>query len=455
MDAPIPSKPEAPSEWKWAPGAEPLAICMSCSATYPPETAECPNCGVSLSVVRKCPSCGRVQSAQHFACIYCANSFVREEGLKPLASGPLLRKRQLAQERFRIVAGIALAVGIVAGLTLYFLRRSPGGAPAVIAQSYVLHPTSMRTSPAPDAAPAKDFQGSEIVNITDDAIDIMGNRWFRITSEGLGGYVRTQDVAPPKAQDPEKGFEALRHWLLGMDDPSVLGEAQQAVEYYRNTYPTSSHGDEIRWLLAERTRSLAEGSDQPRAVLASAREQYQKIAEAGGEYADRAREALEQLPRDFPSAATPRSGRSSTFGFSVVGGSVTSSHNAPGGASGAPIRRVTVLTRTPLYVRLTSPAQLSPGTTIEAEFSGDIVVNRQIAIPSGSAARIAVSETGGARHLRIVAAVIDGETYQVSASLWRIQSAGQKLAAGEIPSALLAGTRIEFRLDAPLVVTHR
>ncbi|MBZ5546031.1 MAG: hypothetical protein LAO07_20580, partial [Acidobacteriia bacterium] len=92
----------------------------------------------------------------------------------------------MAQKRFRIVAGIGLAVGIAAGLTLYFIRRPSGGTQAVIAQSYILQPTSMRASPAPEAAPVKDFQGSEIVNITDDAIDMMGNRWFRITSGGKG-----------------------------------------------------------------------------------------------------------------------------------------------------------------------------------------------------------------------------------------------------------------------------
>lgn len=455
MDTPTPSKPEASAEGKWAPGAEPLAVCMSCSATYPPDTSECPNCHVGLSLVRKCPSCGRVQSAQHFACIYCADSFVREEGLRPLASGPLFRKRQLAQKRFRIVAGIGLAVGIAAGLTLYFIRRPSGGTQAVIAQSYILQPTSMRASPAPEAAPVKDFQGSEIVNITDDAIDMMGNRWFRITSGGIVGYVRTQDVAPPKAQDPETGFEALRHWLLGMDDPSVLGEAQQAVEYYRNSYPASSHGDEIRWLLAERTRSLAEGSGHHRALLASAREQYQKIAEAGGEYADRARETLEKLPNDSSPAAPRRSAQSSTLGFSVVGGSVSPSRNAPGTTSGAPIRRVTVLTRTPLTVLLTSPARLSAGTTLEAQFAQDIWVNREIAIPRGSVARIAVSAMGGALSLRIVAAVIAGETYQVSASISRISPTDRSGAGGPLPSTLPAGARLEFRLDAPLVVTYR
>jgi hypothetical protein len=455
MNAPTPPSPETFDEGKWAPGAEPLAVCMSCSSTYPPDTSECPNCHVGLSVVRKCPSCGRVQSAQHFACIYCANSFVREEGLTPLASGPLSRKRQLAQERFRIVAGIAVAVGLVLGLSLYLIRRRSAKPLAVIAQSYILHPTSMRTSAAPDAAPVKDFQGSEIVDITDYAIDMMGNRWFRITSDGVGGYVRTRDVAPPKAQDPEKGFEALRQWLMGMDDASTLGEAQQAVDFYQNTYPTSSHGDEIRWLLAERTRALAAGPDQHRALLASAREQYRKIAEGGGEYAGRAREALENLPPDSSFGGSRRSGPSSTLGFSVVGGSVTTSHNAPEGTPGAPVRRVTVLTRTPLYVLLTSPAQLSPGTAFEAQFAQDIWVNREIAIPRGSAARIAVSETAGSPSLRVVAAVIAGETYQVSASLSRLSPAGRSGSERQVPSTLPAGTRLEFRLDAPMVVTHR
>ena len=348
-----------------------------------------------------------------------------------------------------------MAVGIVAGLSLYFIRSHSGGAPAVIAQTYVLHAISMRANASPDAAPVKDFQGSEILNITGFTIDMMGNRWFRVTTQDVAGYLRAQDVAPPKATDPEKGFEALRHWLLGMDDASVLGEAEKAVEYYRNTYPASSHGDEARWLLAERTRTLAEASDQRNALLASAREQYQKLAQAGGEYADRARQALEELPTDLPSSAPRRSGQSSTLDFSVVGGSVTYSHNSPGASPRAPIRRVAVLSRTPLYVRLTSPAQLSTGKTFEAQFAQDIWVNKDIAVPRGSTARIAVSEAGETPSLRIIAVVISGETYQVSASVSRIESTDRRAIGGRIPSTLPAGTHIEFRLDAPLVVTHR
>ncbi|MBZ5516326.1 MAG: hypothetical protein LAN62_16045 [Acidobacteriia bacterium] len=428
---------------------------MSCNATFPPETEECPHCQVSLSIVRKCPSCGRVQSAQHFACIYCANSFLREHGLRPLAAGPLSRRAQAAERRLLIAVGTALAVLAAVGVTVYLLRRSPSRAPAIIAQTYVLHATSMRAKPSPDAAPVKDFRPSQILNITDSSIDVMGDRWYQVTDQGLEGYMRLEDVAPPKALDPEKGYEALRHWLLGMNNPSAVREAREAVEFYRKTYPTNLHGSELQWLLAEGTRNLAEGSRERGTLLASAREQYQKIAQAGGEYADRARQTLEQLPTDFAIGTQRRTEPPSTFGFSVVGGSAASSRNAPAPSSQAPIRRVTVLSRTPLYVRLTSPVRLSTGTTFEAEFSQDIWVNKEIAIPSGSPVRLAVSMEGGTPSLRIIDAVISGETYPVSASLSRIESPDRTASRGRGPASLPAGTQVEFRLDAPLIVTYR
>jgi len=234
-----------------------------------------------------------------------------------------------------------------------------------------------------------------------------------------------------------------------------VGEAKQAVEFYRSTYPNSSRGEDLRWLLAEGMRKLAEGSEHRPALLASAREQYHQIAQSGGEYADRARQTLEQLPTDSPVGAAHHSAKpSSALGFSVVGGSVTSSRPTSN-PSDAPIRMVTVLSRTPLYVRLNTPVQLSKGTTFEAEFSRDIWVNREVAIPRGSPARIAVSEDGGAPSLRIVAAVISGETYQVSASASRIESTDKRASRGSFPTSLPAGTNIEFQLDAPLVVTYR
>ena len=109
----------------------------------------------------------------------------------------------------------------------------------------------------------------------------------------------------------------------------------------------------------------------------------------------------------------------------------------------------------PLHLRLPSPVRLSAGTTFEAKFAQDIWVNKELAIPQGSPARIAVSGTDGAPFLRIVSAVIADKTYQVSASISHFRPTDRSGTGSQDSFTLSAGTRLEFRLDAPLVVTHR
>jgi hypothetical protein len=280
----------------------------------------------------------------------------------------------------------------------------------------------------------------------------MGNRWFRIISKNLSGYVRTQEVAPPKGLTPEKGFEALRHSLLGLDDPVLLGEATKAVENYRDTFPASPHIDEVRWLLAERTRDLAERGD--RRLLAKAREQYEQLTQSGGEFAEQARQALDQFPAPAPRAGPSRASSSAPLQFSVIGGSVTSSAHAPPGTPHDPVRKLTILTRTPLAVRLTASAELVPGASFEGEIAEDIRVKSEVAIPKGSRAQLTVAEghptSEGSRaapvpSLRMTALVIGNQTYGVSALAVR----------DRLPTTLAAGTRLEFRLGTPLVVTQR
>lgn len=452
MESPAEKKTTPPPGSKWAPGAEPLALCMSCNATFPPEATECPNCLVGLSLVRKCPSCERIQSAQHLTCIYCANSFMQVEGLGVVAAGPLKQRRRDAEKRLRIMAAGAVAFVVVAGIVYFLVRRGFQKPPDPIALSYVLQSTSMRSGPSPDAPPIKDLEQAEIVQIIDYTHDSMGNRWFRIISKDLSGYVRTREVAPPKGLTPEKGFEALRHSLLGLDDPVLLGEATKAVENYRDTFPASPHIDEVRWLLAERTRDLAERGD--RRLLAKAREQYEQLAQSGGEFAERARQALDQFPAPAPRAGPSRASSSAPLQFSIVGGSVASSAAPPPGTPHDPVRKLTILTRTPLAVRLTAPAELVPGASFEGEIAEDIRVKSEVAIPKGSRAHLTVTEghasSGSSRaapapSLRMTALVIGNQTYGVSALAVR----------DRLPATLAAGTRLEFRLGTPLVVTQR
>ena len=455
----VEKKPGPPPGSKWAPGAEPLALCMSCNATYSADTTECSNCQVGLSLVRKCPSCGRVQSAQHVTCIYCANSFMQEDGLSVLAAGPLQLRQQRAKLQLRIISAIVGVLIVAAALLAFYVYAIRGRIPTgPIARSFVAAQDSvpMRKEPSNDAPPVKSLQPSQKVDITECVYDSAGNRWFRVTSDDISGFVRTEDVAPPEATkaNPEGGFVALRHSLLHLGDPAMLDYAREAVDYYHSIFPGNVHADELRWLLAEQTRELAERSDRSRNLLASAREQYRKLAESGGEYAARAREALDTLPTSTASQAAPRASAPRPLQFSVIGGSTSLSQPTPGITPGTPVRKVTVLSRTPLVVSLTAPLEIVPGAQGEGEIAEDIHVKSDLAVPRGSRARLSVRSTrttSGASSrassltLHLTALVIGDQTYGVSSL-----SAGDRVAG-----TLARGTRIEFRLAEPLYLPER
>ncbi|MFB3920852.1 MAG: hypothetical protein ACE145_03975 [Terriglobia bacterium] len=431
---------------------------MSCNATYPAEATECPNCQVALSLVRKCPSCERTQSAQHLTCIYCANSFMQEDGLSVLAAGPWGLREKSAYARIQKFAALAVSVLILAGLAYYLYSQWVAYINRPIARTFVVrpYPVVMRKSPASNAPPVKDLQPSEKVDITKCVYDSAGNRWFRVISAGIKGYVSTEDVAPPEATkgDPDGGYAALRHSLLHLGDPAMLDYARDAVEYYHSIFPGNHHGDELTWLLAEQTRELAARSDRPRKLLATAREQYQKLANSGGEYAMRAREALDQLASEPTTQPRPRSSKPRPLEFSIVGGTSGGTPTTAGGAAGSPVRKVMVLDQTPLAIRLTSPLEMVPGAQGEGEIAEDIHVRTELAIPQGSRARLSVgpkSQTPGSSPdatsltLRLTALVIGDQTYPVSAFAVRSRPA----------STLPLGTRIEFRLTTPLVLQER
>ncbi len=333
-------------------------------------------------------------------------------------------------------------------------------------QSYVLRQTSLRQDPSLDAPAIKDLQPSDIVAIADYMIDTLGNRWFRISSQGINGYVRTQDLAPPKGTNPDRSFEILRHSLLGLDDPAALPEASAAVDYFRKRFPDSLHGDEVVWLLAESTRKLGEHSDRREALLESASKQYATIAQGSGEFAEPARQALAQLAGEPQHRRRSHTSQSGALGLSIIGGSLTSSYLTPPGSPRRPVRRVTVLSQTPLFVRLTEPVQMSPGVAFRGQIDQDIQVNNQLAIPKGSLCHMTLvgggmtpDDTGtpSSVRLRLNAVVIDNQSYGVSAATVRIEppaTASHSRPTSRLSSQLLAGTRVMFRLNAPLVVTH-
>ena len=452
------SAPVPPAGSMWAPGAEPMAICMSCNSTFPPHFAECTNCQVALSVVRKCPTCGKVQSAHHVTCIYCADSFLREEGLIPAGPGPIARRSARAEERLRRMAFLALATLVLVGAALVLKRLLSEEKFEVMGETYVLGPISMRTKASTDAPPVKDLKPSDLVTIYGYTHDMVGNRWFRVRSGEINGFLRAQEVAPPKSSDPEKGFEILRHSLMALEDPQVLTQATQAVELYHATFPASTHFDELRWLLAERTREFSESRRSPE-MTGNALKIYEEIASGKGEFADRARETLGQLavsPASAPRRIQPRE-RAETK-WNVEGGS-TSVAVGPHVNLSAPIRRVTVVSRMPLFVRLTRAAKISSGAVLQGEIAEDVRVSQEIAVPRGSSAVMMVGQEGAGNkveNLLLTGATIRGESYMVSGYSrgMDVPGAGRFAASRDLPSSLPAGTTIEFRLHSDLVVTQ-
>ncbi len=452
---------------------------MSCKAEYPAGASECPICYVPLSQVRRCPECQRTQSANHLRCIYCSGSLVpklstataaapapgtakaaREPGAAPLPF-PLELARPRVPSELVIIGMLVVVIGLI-----LFIRLRPG--PEVeegpIGQSYVLHATSLYQDPSLNAAPLKTLNPPAVVEIFDDVVDALGKRWLHVTSEGIKGYVLARELAPPKGTDPERSFDLLKHYVQELDDPAVLPEATAAAEYYRRAFPDSSHLEEVTWFLAECTRRLAERNGQ-RALLDNAKQQYTKIAEGKGEFAERARQALSGFPAEGRAGAPRRPPRPSGLRLSVVGGSLTSSPPGSSAVPNAPVRRLTVLSRTPIPVRLTAPLQVSSGVDFQALVDDNILVNSEIAVPKGSLSLLTVAGVQAsaatrapAVTLQLTGIVVDHQTYGITAEAVRVDpppNTSQTLASNRASPQLPPGTRVVFRLTSPLVVVRR
>jgi|GEM_PF-4371316 len=440
--------------------AKPFLLCMSCNAEFPPGSdAECPKCHVSLSVVRRCSGCQRILGAQHMRCPYCSTAFVPEAHpeLQAAAEAAQAGPKKLSRRQIATIAGTAALFIVAIVLIVYRIQKMAPKPHVVMGQTYGLHETTLYRQPATTAPSIGDLQPGTVAEITDAEFDAVGNRWFEISSQGITSYVPAGEVAPPKGTDAENGFILLRHSLLSLDDPDVMStQAVAAVDYYEKAFPLSPHLDEVQWLLADRSRALAERYGRQRTLLENAKALYTKLAAGKSEFAERARQALEDLPA--PSAARPAyraaAPRDNSLKLNIVGGTLTSSAKPPR-TPGAPVRSLTVISRTPLEVLLPESIQLSLGQTFQGQVGADIAVNGDIAVPKGSACYLKVASLQGraSATLRLTTLVVDGQSYRVSAEAVRVKPAAPGTGR-TAPSALPSGTRLTYRLNAPLVVTR-
>jgi len=340
-----------PHEPEWIAGAEPVIMCMSCNHEFPVGSEErCPECSVALTVVHRCPKCERLQSLEHLSCFYCRSPLVVSAAaprrLTPTYDPYESRFRRWLRVGARILTPqLAVAILILLILAGSFsnsktasrfslLDKSPMG------QSYVLNNASLRQDASFQSPVVTQLRSPEIVDIFDCASDAAGNHWFGIASRSSKseGYVLAQDVAAPRATNPEKGASALRHSLLALGNPAALPAAEAAVEYYQDVFPSSAHVDELRWLLAERRRRLGEHPKSRRASLTGEKGFYVNVALASDDFAGSAPEAPAQLLPEAEGASSRHSsrlsrGRSKKTGRSdysaplkigVVGGSLSS-----------------------------------------------------------------------------------------------------------------------------------
>jgi len=317
----------------------------------------------------------------------------------------------------------------------------------------------MLAQAAADTPPVKDLRPGEVVTISACPHDLVGKRWFRVSAGDISGYVPAESLAPPKSTNPENGFMILRHSLMALDNPAVLDLATQAVDLYHASYPTSPHTDELQWLLAERTRQLS-ASSRSGGINDAARRIYEEIAKGQGEFSERAREVLREYHSPAPSTSARRPStapQESRWGAS--GGSTAANRRGYVDPS-APIRRVTVVSRTPLYVQITQPSKVTSGAVFHGVFARDVRVSKEVAVPQGSSAVVTVAQADSTKKvedLLLTGATIRGESYMISgySSEIDVPGFGRLSASKDLPSTLPAGTTIEFQLHSDLIVRQR
>lgn len=299
---------------EWKSGTEALALCMICGGEYQPGTRECPDCHVSLSVVRRCPNCHRIVSAKHTRCVYCRSSFTHDLAKdasstdQPVVEGPVTLSKGI--RRFRAAAVSIGTFIFVFCLGLAFLHQvNHQNSPAhIIAKSIVLQSAQLRRTPSSNSSVVGEIAPGTTVNITGFREGDEG-RWMALDWNKTVAYLPVGVLAAPKAANAEEGANALKFYMLGMETAESVDESIKAVDYYAKTYPGNAHTEELRWTLAERARILSQ-HDGPEgtALRHEANQEYQQIVESNGKLADKARDALKGI-ETIPSAQEPRGRR--------------------------------------------------------------------------------------------------------------------------------------------------
>jgi len=296
---------------EWKAGTEALALCIICGSKHAPDTAECPDCHVSLSAVRCCPECQRMVSAQHTRCVYCRTSFTHElsQGKdRPLPPLGFATKRSPFLVLFRV---IVVSVGTFAFVFLFgilFLRaiHRPADSHQVVARSHALDSANILRSPSSRSS-IVGIVGSETpLSVTGTQANSRG-RWMVLQWKKQTAYLPAEEMAAPLASDQEGGAAVLQFFIEGANSADALSGAALSVDQYVKSFPVSPTGGELRWLLAKRMQALAErGGSQSTALRRAADTQLKLLAASEGPFAAKARALTGKGSREKESSPSTR-----------------------------------------------------------------------------------------------------------------------------------------------------
>jgi hypothetical protein len=185
------------------------------------------------------------------------------------------------------------------GLGLGFIHYvSKADAPAlhIVARSYVLRATELRRAPSLTSSVINTAAPGTIVELTGFRTGDQDQRWMALDWNNAPAYILASNLAPPKIIDSNEGANTLKFYLSGMDRSESVDEAVKEVDNFMRAFPGDVHGEELRWILAERVRYLSQnGGPAETDLRRQAHQQYEKIAASNGKYADKARDELMKM----------------------------------------------------------------------------------------------------------------------------------------------------------------
>jgi len=432
---------------EWKSGTEAIGLCMICGGEYESTQRECPDCHVSLSVVRRCPACHRIVSAQHTKCVYCRVPFTHKLPENPFAAETQpAQKSRLSKEaqRFRAAAVslVTFLMVFVLGLVFQHQVNRQKFPIHIIAKSYLLRTAELRHAPSLGSSSVDTVAAGTNVNLTGYQSGDEGQRWMAVDWHNQVAYAPADDLAPPKALDTNEGANVLKFYLSGMETAEDIDEAVKAVNYYAKAFPGDIHGDELRWILAERIRYLSQHGGSAEAVLRQqARQQYEQIEESKGSFAAKAHDLL---AKNLPATGSGVHASSHLSSPKVDGLKVVGSSDAQSSTVKSTAHEVLVLNQAQVVVRAETLSQLSVGTVVSGRVARPVKANGIVAIPAGATCQLRVVSAGSSEaavSLGLTSIEIDHRAYAVKSSA--VETSSGK---GAVDRPLV------FRLDAPLVI---